>query len=205
MILIGISGESGSGKTLTSEIIGKSLSCEVYHLDDLQKEVEIWKRKSFLKKFIVVSTDTAGESRVVVNPKLKGKNISIKAVENLYEQVKMSALKSIIKKKIVAQKKAKAKYFVIEGTQLPVYVPISLLDVKILMNRQYSLRERDVLVRDGISEEDFRERENYDKPKINLCKNFEHKIENNGTIEQLEEQINIILNRTREKDDEMTL
>ena len=76
MILIGISGESGSGKTLTSEIIGKSLSCEVYHLDDLQKEVEIWKRKSFLKKFIVVSTDTAGESRVVVNPKLKGKYIN---------------------------------------------------------------------------------------------------------------------------------
>ena len=98
---------------------------------------------------------------------------------------------------------AKAEYFVIEGTQLPVYVPINLLDVKILMDRQYKLRQRDVLARDGISEEAFRAREEYDKPKINLCKNFEYKIENNGTIEQLEGKVKEIIDKTREKDDEM--
>lgn len=205
MILIGISGESGSGKTLTSEIIAKRLNCEVYHLDDLQKEVEVWKRKSFLKRFTIPYSDSEGDTRVIVNPKVKGKNMSSKAVENLYEKIKLAALKSIIMKKIIKQKSSKAKYFIIEGTQLAVYAPMDLLDVKILMNRQYELRERDVLARDGISEEDFKAREEYDKPKINLCKNFEYKIENNGTREQLEEQINIILNRTREKDDGMTL
>ena len=205
MILIGISGESGSGKTLTSEIISKKLNCEVYHLDDLQKEVEVWKRKSFLKRFTIPYSDTNGENEVIVNPKVKGQNMSNKAVENLYEKIKMAALKSIIMKKIIKQKSSKAKYFVIEGTQLAVYVPIDLLDVKILMGRQYELRDRDVILRDGISEEDFRKREEYDKPKINLCKNFEYKIENNGTTEQLEEQINNILNKTREKDDEMLL
>lgn len=205
MILIGISGESGSGKTLTSDIMAERLKCEVYHLDDLQKEVEVWKKKSFLKRFTIPSKGNNGENKVIINPKLKGKNMSTKTVENLYQQIKMAALKSIIMKKIIKQKSSKAKYFIIEGTQLAVYAPIDLLDVKILMNRQYELRERDVILRDGISEEDFKTREEYDKPKINLCKNFEYKIENNGTREQLEEQINTILNKTREKDDEMTL
>lgn len=205
MILIGISGQSGSGKTLTSEMMAKRLNCEVYHLDDLQKEVEIWKRKSFLKRFTIPYKDSDGEDKVIVNPKLKGKKMSNKAVEDLYEQIKMAALKSIISKKIIKQKTSKAEYFIIEGTQLLVYVPMNLLDMRILIDREYELRQKDVVKRDNISEEDFRVREEYDKPKIDLCKSFEYKIENNGTKQELEKQIEVILDKTREKDDEMIL
>lgn len=203
MILIGICGESGSGKTLTSEIIARKLNCQVYHLDDLQKEVEVWKRRSFLKKFTVPTNDTNGDVRVVIDPRLKGKRMSSKAVENLYEKVKMSALKSIIMKRILKQRVSNAKYFIIEGTQLPVYVPLNMLDIKILMSRDYFFRERDVLKRDNISEEEFREREEYDKPKIKLCKGFKNVINNNGTKGELEANIQNILNR--EIDNERTI
>lgn len=195
MVLIGICGESGSGKTLTSEIIAKKLNCQVYHLDDLQKEVEVWKRKSFIKKFTVPTNDSNGDVRVVIDPKFKGKRMSSKAVENLYEKIKMSALKSIIMKRILKQRMSNEKYFIIEGTQLPIYVPLNMLDIKILMSREFSLREKDVVKRDNISEEEFRAREEYDKPKIRLCKGFKNVINNNGTKEELEVKIQNILNR----------
>ncbi|MBE5819733.1 MAG: dephospho-CoA kinase [Clostridiales bacterium] len=200
MILIGICGESGSGKTLTSEIIARKLNCQVYHLDNLQKEVEVWKRKSFVKKFTVPTNDSNGDEIVVIDPKFKGKRMSSKAVENLYEKVKMSALKSIIMKRILKQRMSKAKYFIIEGTQLPVYISLNMLDIKILMNREFSLRQKDVIKRDNISEEEFEAREEYDKPKIQLCKGFKNVINNNGTKDDLEAKIEDVLNREIDND-----
>lgn len=192
MKLIGISGKSGSGKTTVSEMLAKSLDCEVYHLDELNNEVQEWKKKVFLKRITVIpNTDNKGEEKVIINPNLRGKGkvISSKNIEKVYEQIKMLALKSIIRKKSVNQRMKGAKYFIIEGTQLSVYIPLESLDERILIERPYELRERDVTLRDGISKKEFKEREEYDQVKIDLCKSFEHRIINGDNREELEKQV----------------
>ena len=202
MKLIGISGKSGSGKTTVSEMLAKKLSCEVYHLDELNNEVQVWKKKVFLKRITIIpNSENQGEDKAIINPNLKGKGkvISSKNIEKLYEQIKMLALKSIIRKKIANQSMKRAKYFIIEGTQLSVYVPLESLDERILIERPYELRERDVTVRDRISKQEFKEREEYDEVKINLCKSFEHRIINGDNKEELEKQLKKIEDNIKQK------
>lgn len=198
MILIGISGKSGAGKTSASNVLAKELECNVYHLDDLQKEVEKWKKNSYLKKFTVASKDSNGDEKIFVNPKLKGQTLNNKQVDDMYEKIKTLALKEFIKRKINKENRKGAMYFIIEGTQLSTYLNLKNTQIKILIKRPYNLRRRDIMLRDGITKKEFEQREKYDNPKIARCNDFDYVIKNNETrINNLYEEMKQIATNTK--------
>lgn len=144
MIIIGINGNPGSGKTTASNLLLNNESKLVIHLDDIFNEIKQLLPKNNVKTFKRDSYDT-----MILNRNgLLYKTVNLKIVNKQFELAKKIYANKVLKRKIEQAFIDGVDYFVIEGANLENYGITYLLDYLIFINASQEDRIDRLIKRD---------------------------------------------------------
>lgn len=190
MKIIGITGNSGSGKTTFSNALDSKKSVSVIHVDTLVGEA----KQKYFKRFLQSKENNITES-TSKNPKLK---IGIKRffykskfTFKFLMALRSKLVESSIKEKINQFKKEGKELVVIDDWVLSTHKWLdNQLSHTYVLNRNYSARRAGIRTRDDLSTEELKVA---DLPyALRFVKIPEGEkvtqINNNGSIEELEEK-----------------
>lgn len=144
MVVIGINGNPGSGKTTASNLLLNTESKLVIHLDDIFNDVKQLLPKNNVKTFKRDSYDT-----MILNRNgLLYKMVNLKIVNKQFELAKKIYANKVLKRKIEQAFIDGVDYFVIEGANLENYGITYLLDYLIFINASQEDRIDRLIKRD---------------------------------------------------------
>ena len=129
MIIIGINGNPGSGKTTASNLIFNNDLKRVIHLDDIFNKV-----KELLPGNNIKTFKKDSEEAIILNrSSLLYKTFNLKIVNRQFEIAKKIYANKILKKAINQASIEGIEYFIIEGTHLEDYDVTYLIDYLIFI------------------------------------------------------------------------
>ena len=186
MLVIGVNGRPGAGKTTVSKLLFNGNNTSIIHLDNLFDNV---KMKCFSQDVKVLEKTDGSLEPYIDSSSNIGRVIRLKGLKiALYQAKKMYAnfyLNSFIKNNF-----DRINYLIIEGRSLDIYKLEHFCDTKVFIdayeNKRY-VRMLDRTVR-GLTSADIKGIFEYDlKRNINL--NGYYIIENNGDLDHLNNQV----------------
>ena len=180
MIVIGINGYVGSGKTTISKLLFNDKNKRIIHLDSLFDET---KRKYFEKDINVLKQSDGTELLCIdENSKIK-KILKIKQLKGIYTFLKMMYAHKLIENIIQKSLNDGLDYLIIEGRNLDVYELDKLCDVKIYVSSGEVTRYIRALDRD---KERFDKSYFYKEPSIHILNIDGYiRITNNSDLDSL--------------------
>lgn len=188
MLVIGINGRPGAGKTTVSELLFNDKNKSIIHLDNLFDRFKIKYFSNSVK--VLKKSDGACEPYIDSCSKV-GKVIRIKGLKlALYQVKKMYAnfyLNSVIK-----STSPRVDYLIIEGRALDVYNLECFCDVKLFIDASSNKRYIRMIDRtvSGLTSADVRGVFTYDlKKDINLS--GYHILKNDSNLEHLADQVKV--------------
>ena len=197
MIVIGINGYSGGGKTTMSEHLFCGTNRKVVHLDHIFDHILF-----LIPRFILPVADRDNGEKVKIIP---NKSI-IRSVANnpCVSYVLWSYASAIISHLISKYEKQGFEYFIIEGYYLEKCINLSDLDFSIFIDAPLDIRHLRVEKRNTKEEIIIRGNNSTDINGANF-ENYNILVENNGSIDEylnkifdVEKQI-LLLNKTKIK------
>lgn len=182
-MVIGINGKSGSGKSIVSNLIFYNSNKQVIHLDYVFNDI----KKKYLKKHTISGETINKEGKIYIDRKSSLRKIlDLKYINELYNIMKNNYANRIIRKEI---EDSKFDYVIIEGINLTNYNLDRICDVKILVKANNNLRYNRVLDRDiYLDKESLLEFLN-ENDKTDIDEHEYYIIENNGSLQELEDNI----------------
>ena len=182
-MVIGINGKPGSGKSIVSNLIFYNSNKQVIHLDYIFNDI----KKKYLKKYTISGETINKEGKIYIDRKSSLRKIlDLKYINELYNIMKNNYANKIIRKEI---ENSMFDYVIIEGINLTNYNLDKICDVKILVKADNNLRYSRVLKRDIYQDKesiiDFLNENN----KIDINEHGYYIIENNGSLQELENNI----------------
>lgn len=183
MIIIGINGNPGSGKTTASNFILNDRRKKVIHLDDIFDDI-----KQLLPKRNIQTFKRDSQNAMILNRNgLLYKTVNLKFVNKQFELAKKIYATKVLKTKINQAIKDEIDYFIIEGTHLEDYGIIDLFDYLIFIkaskeDRIDRLIKRDKQYADMILKKSLNMVDAIDIQKYNLI------IENEGTKDEFNQK-----------------
>ena len=182
MLIIGINGRPGSGKTTVSNILFKNDKTKVIHLDSIFNDIKY----KFLKNNISILEQKDGTKNPYLTDETRLKKLLyLKQIKIFWRKIASIYVKEQIIKTI-KDLKNKFDYLIIEGRALDEFKLENLCNIKFLLKAPIEVRRNRVLNRTlkGISENQLISIVNND-----IEKNIDEKnyliINNNGNYENL--------------------
>lgn len=156
MKIIGIMGNSGSGKTTFSNILADKKSVGVIHVDDFVGEA----KKKYFRMFLQPEENNSTES-TKENPKLKASAkkffYSNKLAFSFLTRVRSMLVSNSIEKQIDEFEKEGKQLVVIDDWLLTSHKKLqSKLTHIYILNRRFTERRKSLKLRDGLSTEELR-------------------------------------------------
>lgn len=187
MILIGISGKSGAGKTKIAEALAAKLGADVIGFDKISHmSIEKESFKNLVREKI--STDVFDLNGNIVRKKLGEVVFNDKEKLNLINAHSEAIMIQIIDELIRTYKKP---FLILEYALLPLMKYFNMCNFKILVTASEAIRCERIMNRDGIGEEYFKSREKHSVNYIPAL--FDVVIENNSNEElSVENIVNLI-------------
>lgn len=146
MIIIGITGPTGAGKSTFSEMILKNNSkVKIIHLDHVYDKI-----KSYLP-FKNVSSYKRDDGEIINYLNRDGlayRLFHIKGIEIIYQKIKKLYAKSFINQEIEFAYQNGVEYLVLEGVNINDLVDFQLLDLSIFISAPQNIRRERVNKRD---------------------------------------------------------
>lgn len=177
MILIGISGKSGAGKTKVAEALAFELGADIISFDKishLSLEQESFKKLVREK----VSTEVFDSNGKIIRKKLGEIVFNDKEKLGLINTHSETLMINIIDELIKTYQKP---YLILEYALLPLMKYFNMCNFKILVTASEAVRCERIMIRDGIAEEYFKSRERNSLNYIPAL--FDVVIENNSNEE----------------------
>ena len=183
MIIIGINGNPGSGKTTASNLIFNNNFKKVIHLDDIFNDI-----KELLPKNNTKTFKKDSEEAIILNRSgLLYKTLNLKIVNKQFELAKKIYANKVLKRSINQAIEAGIEYFIIEGTHLEDYDIVYLLDYLIFIRASQEDRIDRLIKRDKeyssiIFKKSLNMADGIKLDKYNLV------IENNGSMDNFKQK-----------------
>ncbi len=156
MIIIGISGKMGSGKTTAASYLFPDEDKVILNLDHILDDV----KKKILKRSIEEEKRSTGETVLAVNKQgYFYKTANSKYINKIYKTLRNTFVKRIIDSKLLEAETINKKYFIIEGVQLEDYKILDILDFSILIYCSDEIRHQRVKRRQCKVEKTFMKKE----------------------------------------------
>ena len=187
MVVVGVNGHPGAGKTVVSNMIFKYDSTKIIHLDGLFDTIKVRYFKNDLK---VLEKDT-GEIEPYIDSKSNiGKIKRLKYLRGLIEKLK-ETYSNIYIDDYIRRNKMLYRYLILEGRSLDLYHLDKYCDVKVFIHSSDKLRYTRMVGRTikGLSLDDIKSIYQYDLGST-IPVNDYLTINNNGDMKELEEQVN---------------
>lgn len=196
--MIGITGQSGAGKTTLSNMIAEKSGAPIIHMDSLLDDI----RNSKVLDGVMQEAEYAGERESkMVNKKLSNVLYSNEIITRTYLKARSVLLNRLLQKQISQYQQEGTPMVIVEGIDLVNSHVIKEVDILAVMHVPYHERIDRIARRDGaidkhyIVERDKRISKKYTK-KIKRPIDFD--IENNS-LEQLEVEANKIMAKMQDK------
>lgn len=180
-MLIGVTGESGSGKTTVANYISEIFDTGIIHGDDVAHEVLT------IDIYNEVLSWFNEEPREFVDRKYLGKLLfQDKTLMDRYNAYIYELIRKRIDEMMAESEK---KIFVIDWNFLPITNLFNECDIKVLLKAPVNVRKKRVMKRDGINQEYFNLREDnglkYNEEDYDFVFVNESKIEMQENIKKL--------------------
>lgn len=192
MMVIGVNGYFGSGKTTLSNQLLSTSKTIVIHLDYAFDDL----KEKYLRKSISSYEKNNGEKALYINDKSGFKKIvNLKGLHYIYEKFKRQYLVNYIKNVIDEAYQNGCEYIILEGGALSYYNLEEFCDFKIFIVSERITRLKRVLERDRTGMTDYDIVKDFEKNQetpFNISKYF--LITNNGSLEDFKDSIEIIQN-----------
>lgn len=183
MIIIGINGNPGAGKTTASNIILKDYNSKVIHLDYVFDRLKDILPKKTIEKY---QSDTQ-ETKILNKDSLFYKVANSKIIVEQYERAKKIYANKVLKNEIKNAFNEGIDYLIIEGARLELYDIVYLMNYLIFINAKESDRIDRVKKRD--KEYSYIVLKKYLNMLDNIdLKKYDFIIENIGTKKEFEEK-----------------
>lgn len=155
MKIIGITGKSGSGKSILAQMLVEELQCEAINIDKIGHKATSDKKISS-KLCEVFGNEILGENNQIDRKKLGAIVFSDKEKMDVLTNITWGYMQEILDDIL----KKEPEIIVLEWALLPIDSKYwGKCDIKVLMKAEDSIRKNKVMERDKISEEYFLKRE----------------------------------------------
>lgn len=183
MIIIGINGNPGSGKTTASNLIFNDEIKKVIHLDNIFNDIKELLPKNNIKTF----KKDSQEAIILNRSGLLYKTFNLKIINKQFEFAKKIYANKLLKRLITQAINDGIEYFIIEGLHLEDYDITYLLDYLIFINankedRIDRLIKRDKEFADIIFKRSLNLADDINLDKYNLV------IDNTGSMDDFKEK-----------------
>ncbi|MBQ0042981.1 MAG: dephospho-CoA kinase [Lachnospiraceae bacterium] len=194
MIVIGVTGGVGSGKSALLEKIAEKYRCRIIYSDDAAKQTEKPGGLSYESIVELLGKDILDEEGVIINSKMAAKIFADSELLKKTNAIIHPAVKQYILNEIEAEKElGKVELFIIEAALLIedgydkicdelwyVYAPTEIRRARLKESRGYTDEKIDRMFDSQLTEEEFRKG----------CKRV---IDNGGTIDAAIDQVDDIM------------
>ncbi|MBR4092461.1 MAG: dephospho-CoA kinase [Oscillospiraceae bacterium] len=200
MIVVGLTGQSGAGKTTVCDTFEKS-GFAVINADIVAREV-MSKGSKCLEETVNVFGDILLEDGSLDRKKLAGIVFSDTDKLRIYENIIFPYIISSIKEKIDIFKKEMYNYVLLDAPTLFESKADNLCDIIVSVIADREIRIERILKRDSITLDEAESRLNSQKNDDFYIEKSDYVIRNNGSLSELENNTINVVNSIKENFDE---
>lgn len=200
MIIVGLTGQSGAGKTTVCDTFEKS-GFAIINADIVAREV-MSKRSKCLEETVNVFGDILLEDGTLDRKKLAGIVFSDSDKLSIYENIIFPYIISSIKEKIDMYKKEMYNYILLDAPTLFESKADGLCDIIVSVIADRDIRLNRILKRDSITLHEAESRLNSQKNDDFYTGKSDYVIKNNGSLSELENNTMDVVNSIKEQSDE---
>lgn len=200
MIIVGLTGQSGSGKTTVCNTFEKS-GFAIINADIVAREV-MSKGSRCLEETVDVFGNILSDDGTLDRKKLAGIVFTDSNKLRIYENIIFPYIISSIKEKIDVYKKESYDYILLDAPTLFESKADSLCDIIVSVIADRNIRIERILKRDSITLSEAESRLNSQKNDDFYIEKSDYVIKNNGSLSELENNTMNIVNSIKEQSDE---
>ena len=200
MIIVGLTGQSGAGKTTVCDTFEKS-GFAIINADIVAREV-MSKGSECLDETVSVFGDILSEDGTLDRKKLAGIVFSDSDKLSIYENIIFPYIISSIKEKIDMYKKEMYNYILLDAPTLFESKADVLCDIIVSVIADRDIRLNRILKRDSITLHEAEIRLNSQKNDDFYMGKSDYVIKNNGSLSELENNTMDVVNSIKEQSDE---
>ena len=200
MIIVGLTGQSGAGKTTVCSTFEKN-GFAIINADIVAREV-MSKGSECLDETVSVFGDILSEDGTLDRKKLAGIVFSDSDKLSVYENIIFPYIISSIKEKIDMYKKEMYNYILLDAPTLFESKADGLCDIIVSVIADRDIRLNRILKRDSITLHEAESRLNSQKNDDFYMGKSDYVIKNNGSLSELENNTMDVVNSIKEQSDE---
>lgn len=200
MIIVGLTGQSGAGKTTVCDTFEKS-GFAIINADIVAREV-MSKGSECLDETVSVFGDILLEDGTLDRKKLAGIVFSDSDKLSIYENIIFPYIISSTKEKIDMYKKEMYNYILLDAPTLFESKADGLCDIIVSVIADRDIRLNRILKRDSITLHEAESRLNSQKNDDFYTGKSDYVIKNNGSLSELENNTMDVVNSIKEQSDE---
>ena len=200
MIIVGLTGQSGAGKTTVCSTFEKN-GFAIINADIVAREV-MSKGSECLDETVSVFGDILSEDGTLDRKKLAGIVFSDSDKLSVYENIIFPYIISSIKEKIDMYKKEMYNYILLDAPTLFESKADGLCDIIVSVIADRDIRLNRILKRDSITLHEAEIRLNSQKNDDFYMGKSDYVIKNNGSLSELENNTMDVVNSIKEQSDE---
>lgn len=200
MIIVGLTGQSGSGKTTVCNTFEKS-GFAIINADIVAREV-MSKGSRCLEETVDVFGNILSDDGTLDRKKLAGIVFTDSNKLRIYENIIFPYIISSIKEKIDVYKKESYDYILLDAPTLFESKADSLCDIIVSVIADRNIRIERILKRDSITLSEAESRLNSQKNDDFYIEKSDYVIKNNGSLSELENNTMNVVNSIKEQSDE---
>lgn len=200
MIIVGLTGQSGAGKTTVCDTFEKS-GFAIINADVVAREV-MSKGSKCLDETVNVFGDVLLEDGTLDRKKIAGIVFSDADNLRIYENIIFPYIISSIKEKIDMYKKEMYNYILLDAPTLFESKADGLCDIIVSVIADRDIRLKRILKRDSITLHEAESRLDSQKNDDFYIEKSDYVIKNNGSLSELENNTIDVVNSIKEQSDE---
>lgn len=200
MIIVGLTGQSGAGKTTVCDTFEKS-GFAIINADIVAREV-MSNGSECLNETVSVFGDILLEDGTLDRKKLAGIVFSDSDKLSIYENIIFPYIIASIRDKIEVYKREKYDYLLLDAPTLFESKADKLCDIIVSVIADRDIRLNRILERDSITLHEAESRLNSQKNDDFYMGKSDYVIKNNGSLSELENNTMDIVNSIKEQSDE---